>query len=32
MKSAKQTLEDDKITLQEYKIFITIIEIYKKVY
>lgn len=32
MKSARQTLEDDKVTLQEYKIFITIIEIYKKVY
>lgn len=29
MKNAQQTLEDDKATLQEYKIFITIIEIYK---
>ena len=32
MKSAIQTLEEDKATLQEYKIFITIAEIYKKVY
>lgn len=32
MKSAQQTLEDDKLTLKEYRVFITIIEIYRKVY
>lgn len=32
MKSAQQTLEDDKSTLLEYRTFINVIEMYKKLY
>lgn len=32
MKSAQQTLEDDKATLLEYKVFIKVIEMYRKLY
>jgi hypothetical protein len=32
MKSAQQTLEDDKATLLEYKIFVNVIDMYKKIY